>query len=122
MTESESALLRRTGEPTPTAQQIRTWIINGLSLKLGINPQEIPLDEPLINLGIDSLEFVGMVAELEKRLGCRFKDNPLIDYPTLNALSDYLADQLSRGRTEIDPTIKDDVPAAATSGISGDAV
>ena len=54
------------------------------------------------------MEFVGMVAELETRLGCRFKDNPLIDYPTLDSLAEYLADQLARGRTEIDPTIKDD--------------
>lgn len=108
MTDSQPLPVRRPGDPSPTAAQIRSWILNGLALKLGVNPHEIPLDEPLINLGIDSMEFVGMVAELEQRLGCRFKDNPLIDYPTLDALSEYLADQLARGRTEIDPTIKDD--------------
>jgi hypothetical protein len=58
---------------------------------------------------------VGLVADLERHSGLRFRDNPLIDYPTLNALSQYLADQLARGRTEIDPTIKDDEPRPVVS-------
>src|SRR5262245_13147877 len=108
MTDPDTAPVQPTTVSAPSAAQIRNWIINGLCLKLDMKPHEVPLDEPLINLGIDSLEFVAMAADLEKRLGCRFKDNPLIDYPTLNSLSEYLADQLARGRTEIDPTIKDD--------------
>lgn len=107
MTDSAPGATNPPDRHTSSAEEIRNWIVSGLSWKLGLKPHEIPLDEPLVNLGIDSMEFVGLVADLEQRLGCRFRDNPLIDYPTLNALSKYLADQLARGRTEIDPTVKD---------------
>jgi acyl carrier protein len=86
----------------PTAGEIREWIVSRLSEKLRVSPEEIRLDEPLIDQGLDSMEFVALVGELERWLGCRFKDNPLIDYPTLNTLSEFLADQLARGRTVID--------------------
>ena len=91
----------------PSAAAIRDWVIARLSSELGVDPAEIRLDEPLIDVGLYSMDFVGLVVDLETWLGCRFKDNPLIDYPTLNALSGFLADQLARGRTVIDPAIRD---------------
>jgi acyl carrier protein len=91
----------------PSANVIRDWIINRLSAELELPEADIPRDEPLINVGLDSMDFVGLVVDLENWLGCRFRDNPLIDYPTANALSEYLADQLARGRTEIDPSVRD---------------
>lgn len=108
MTEFEPTPVPNTDRSPPTGDEIRTWMVNGLSWKLGMEPHDIPLDQPLIHLGMDSMEFVGLVADLERQWGLRFMDNPLIDYPTLNALSTYLADQLARGRTEIDPSRKDD--------------
>ena len=87
-----------------SAPEIRDWIVTRLSTAMEIDPAEIRLDEPLVDLGIDSMQFVVLVGDLEQRLGVRFLDNPLIDYPTANALSEYLADQLARGKTEIDPT------------------
>ena len=72
-----------------------------------LNPGEIRPDEPLVDLGLDSMQFVVLVGDLEQWLGVRFLDNPLIDYPTANALSEYLANQLARGKREIDPTQRD---------------
>jgi acyl carrier protein len=93
--------------PTRSAAEIRRWIVERLSTLLNMDPAEIRTDEPLIDVGLDSMDFVGLVVDLENWLGCRFKDNPLIDYPTADALSEYLAGQLARGRTAIDPTVPD---------------
>lgn len=90
-----------------SAAEIRDWIVNRLSAAMEIDPGEIRLDEPLVDLGLDSMQFVVLVGDLEQWLGVRFLDNPLIDYPTANALSEYLAEQLARGKTEIDPTEPD---------------
>jgi acyl carrier protein len=81
--------------------------VERLSAELQLDKAEIRTDEPLIDVGLDSMDFVGLVVDLENWLGCRFKDNPLIDYPTADSLAEYLADQLARGRTAIDPTVND---------------
>ena len=94
--------------PSPrSAAEIRDWMIDRLSTAMEIDPGEIRLDEPLVDLGLDSMQFVVLVGDLEQWLCVRFLDNPLIDYPTANALSEYLAGQLARGKTEIDPTEPD---------------
>jgi hypothetical protein len=50
------------------------------------------------------MEFVALVGELEHWLGCRFRDNPLIDYPTIASLSEFLAAELAAGHSNILPT------------------
>jgi acyl carrier protein len=86
-----------------SADEIREWIVTHVGAELGVDSTEIRLDEPLINAGLDSMQFVALVGDLERWLGCRFRDNPLIDYPTANALADYLAEQTARGKFVIDP-------------------
>lgn len=95
--------------PGRSADEIREWIVRRVSAALEIDPREIRLDEPLVDVGLDSMQFVVLVGDLEQWLGCRFADNPLIDYPTANALSRYLADQLARGKRVIDPMERDEL-------------
>lgn len=87
-----------------TPAEIREWIVAHIADKLQIAPDQIRTDEPLIDVGLDSIEFVAVVGELERWLGVRFRDNPLIDYPTLDGLSAYLSEQLAKGKTVIDPS------------------
>ena len=87
-----------------SADEIRHWLLTKLSGLLGTPPAEIDVDQPLVGIGVDSMQFVVLVGELEQWLGCRFSDNPLIDYPTISTLSNYLADQLAQGKSVIDPT------------------
>lgn len=98
-----------------SAEEIRDWIIERLIGDLGLDAGEIDADKPVIGLGVDSMQFVVLVGELEQWLGVRFADNPLIDHPTINALSAYLARQLALGHTVIDPTLETegDVPTAS---------
>jgi acyl carrier protein len=86
------------------AAEIQDWLVARIAARLQVGPEEVSLEEPLIDIGLDSMEFVAMVGELEHWLGCRFRDNPLIDYPTIAALSEFLADELAAGRTNILPT------------------
>lgn len=98
-----------------TAEEIRNWITDRLVNDIGLAPEEIDGDKPVIGLGVDSMQFVVLVGELEQWLGVRFADNPLIDHPTINSLSAYLAGQLAKGRTVIDPTLdlESDAPSAS---------
>lgn len=86
-----------------TEDEIRQWIVEKLASRLGVPTERIILDESLVAHGVDSMQFVVLVGELEDWLGCRFVGNPLVNYPSVNALSEYLARQLREGRTRIDP-------------------
>lgn len=94
--------------PQPhSEEEIRRWLLDKLAAQLHLGPQEIDLDGPVVAHGMDSMQFVVVVGELEEWLGCRFLDNPLIDYPSVNALSRFLADQVRQGKTVINPAGED---------------
>lgn len=88
----------------PSAESIRDWLVERVAAQLRIDPTEVSLDEPLTGQGIDSMQFVVIVGELEDWLGCRFADNPLVKYPTIRSVADFLARQIAAGRTLIDST------------------
>ena len=89
-----------------SADDIRAWLIAKLAEAHRVEASEISTGEPLISMGLDSMQFVVLVGELEQWLGCRFSSNPLIDFPTIDLLSDFLADQLSQGKSLIDPAVR----------------
>jgi len=86
------------------ASEIQDWLVSRIAARLQVSPPEVDVEEPLIDVGLDSMEFVALVGELEHWLGCRFRDNPLIDYPTISGLSEFLAAELAAGHKDILPT------------------
>jgi len=88
----------------PLAEAIRDWLVERVSSQLKVDAAEVDLDEPLTSQGIDSMQFVVVIGELEDWLGCRFADNPLVKYPTIRELAEFLERQLAEGRTMIDST------------------
>ena len=94
--------------PQPRSEaEIRQWLLDKLAAQLHLDPKDIDLDGPVVAHGMDSMQFVVVVGELEEWLGCRFLDNPLIDYPSVNALSRFLASQVRQGKMVIDPVGED---------------
>lgn len=96
--------------PPPSADAIREWLTRHLAERLHVAAGEIDPRAPLAGMNLDSMQFVVLVGELEDHLGCRFQDNPLIDYPTIESLSAFLAEELARGRTVINPIPRQDCP------------
>lgn len=84
-----------------SSAEIAAWLTDQLATILDIDAGGINPNDPVTVLGIDSMQYIGMIGDLEDWLGCRFEDNPLIDYPTVNGLAEFVADQLQRGRTVI---------------------
>lgn len=72
--------------------EIQEWLICRLSEELRIGRDKIKVDQPILSLGIDSVQVVSVVAQLEDWGGFRFSGNPLEDYSTIEALSHYVAD------------------------------
>src|SRR5262249_51459730 len=83
---------------TRSAQEIQDWIIGRVSTLTGIAPEEIDAREPLLHYGLDSVALVALTTDLEKWLGYSFREKPLEDHPTIEALARYLADQTAGNR------------------------
>jgi acyl carrier protein len=78
---------------TRSAQEIREWIIQRLSRLTELDPAELDVQEPILRYGLDSVNLVVLAADLEEWLGFRFRENPLNDHRTIEALAQYLAEQ-----------------------------
>jgi myxalamid-type polyketide synthase MxaB len=67
---------------------IRAEIAKVLGLS---SPEQIELRQRLFDLGIDSLMAVELKSRLESSLDCSLRSTLIFDYPTVEALIDYLA-------------------------------
>ena len=81
-----------TPQAARSAAEVQQWMISQLAEELKINREKIKVDQPILSLGIDSMQIVVVVAKLEDWLGFRFPSNPLEDYSTIEELSQYVAD------------------------------
>ncbi|MCM1984976.1 type I polyketide synthase [Lyngbya confervoides] len=82
--------------------QIRTEVAE----VLGFNtPEEVPLDETLSDLGVDSLMAVELSNQLEENIGESIPASFLFEHPTLYELIDYLIEQVPE--LEFDPQNND---------------
>ena len=75
---------------------LQDWIIARISRLTGLPPEEIDAQEPVTRYGLDSIAVVVIATDLEKWLGYRFQENPVDAYPTIAALSRFLAEQVAK--------------------------
>jgi acyl carrier protein len=84
------------GPPTArSAEEIRDWIVVRLARLLEGQPHEIDPTERLDRYGLDSVQLILFVTDLEQWSGQTFTENPLNEHPSIERLSQYLA---GRGR------------------------
>jgi acyl carrier protein len=81
---------------TPTADDIRDWIVARVSALTEAPPEEIDVRAPLARHGLDSVTAIALAADLEKWLGYRFRENPLEAHPTIEALALFLATEIAK--------------------------
>lgn len=75
-----------------TAESIQAWIVSQLAVQLGVAPEEIDVQQPLDTYGLDSAQAMLLASKAEKLLG--FKLSPLLlwHYPTIESLSQRIAE------------------------------
>jgi acyl carrier protein len=83
---------------THSADEIRDWLRTRVSSLTGIPPTEINENEPLLRLGLDSVGVVTLAADLENWVGYRFKENPLEQHPSIQALAFFLEAEAAKGQ------------------------
>lgn len=89
--------------PPASAADIRLHLLTAVARELELNLDEVRSDQPLLSYGIDSMQLIGLIGELEEKLNCRILANPLPQFPTVDKLANWIAAELAAGRTRLHP-------------------
>ena len=76
-----------------TVTEIQAWLISYLSQLLEIEPDEVDVTIPFKRYGLDSSAAVIMTGSLEDWLGRELSPTLPYDYPTIQAIAGYLAEE-----------------------------
>jgi acyl carrier protein len=85
--------------PDPTvkvaysAEEIQDWLVAQISEQLGFDPDDIDLRSPISEFGLESLQAMIVVSRAEKMLGVKIPPTLVWNYPTIELLSQRLAEE-----------------------------
>ena len=84
-------------------QDLAGWLRERVARGRKVAPDDIDLDEPLTTYGLDSVDAVAIVADLEAWLGLELDAGLAWDFPTIRSLARHLAEELRHGGTGAGP-------------------
>ena len=73
---------------------ITEWLVEWIARELGLPPAEIETDKSLLNYSLSSVTAMMLVGDLEEWLGLTLPPTLVWDYPSIDAIADYLIEQL----------------------------
>ena len=81
--------ISQTTEPI-TEASVQEWLITHIAAVAQINPQDVDLDRPFAEFGMDSMQLFQLSGDLQKFLGQEVSEIVAWDYPTIAQLSQHL--------------------------------
>ena len=85
-----------------TEEAIREWLMDQLSKTLKTARDRLDTDAPFARYGLNSLDAVTLVMDLEEQLGIELPPTLLWDYPTINKCAAHLAAMRSEAAVQLD--------------------
>jgi acyl carrier protein len=78
---------------TSAIETLQAWLVNNIAEQCDLDPQEVDIRKPLTNYGLDSIIAFTVVGDLEDLLDIELPATLLWDYPTIEAIAEYVAQQ-----------------------------
>lgn len=69
-----------------TENEIQSWLLEQIALKTSIPQHKISLEQPLIELGIDSIGYFELLADFEQTFHCQVDPNIIETYPSIHLI------------------------------------
>ncbi|MDZ7342129.1 MAG: AMP-binding protein, partial [candidate division KSB1 bacterium] len=94
---------------------IESWLVAKIAENLELDPGEIDIHEPFVSFGLDSAQAVGLAGDLEEWLGRKLSPTLVWDYPTIESLATFLAEEKAETTVTAEkstPKISDSEPIA----------
>ncbi|MFJ8579618.1 SDR family NAD(P)-dependent oxidoreductase [Micromonospora sp. NPDC093277] len=76
---------------TPGRAEVEQRLIETLATRLKVSPRTVDPTRPIATYGLQSVELVGLVGELEGWLGRELSSTLIWEYPTIDALAGFLS-------------------------------
>jgi acyl carrier protein len=88
-------------QKTPSAEDIQAWLVSQVAQQLAIAPEEIDINIPFEDYGLNSAQAMSITTQGEQLLG--FQPAPVLlwHYPTINSLSQRLAEEFATSDSEM---------------------
>ena len=90
MNSQNSSLNEPTTNVSSSVAEVQSWIINRMAEELRVGRDLIKADQQIMSLGIDSVQLVTILTQLEDWAGVRFDGNPLEEYSTIDELAAHV--------------------------------
>ncbi|WP_228060618.1 MULTISPECIES: acyl carrier protein [unclassified Coleofasciculus] len=97
---------------TASVEAIQTWLVNQLAEQLSLDTKTIDVREPLTRYGLDSIDAVTMVGDMEDWLELELPSTLFWDYPTIEKSAQYLVEEfdVSAALNKTEPVVAADTP------------
>ena len=91
-TQSSSSTIEETKITRNPTEALQDWLVAQLSTQLSLEASTIKVSEPLTRYGLDSIDAVTLVGDLEEWLDLELPDTLFWDHPSIAQASAYLVE------------------------------
>jgi acyl carrier protein len=84
-----------------TVESVQDWLVAQVAEQLGLNPEDINIQAPLDTYGLESMQVMIITSKAEKKLGIKIPLMMLLHYPTIEALSHRVTEDLDQSDVEV---------------------
>jgi acyl carrier protein len=85
----------------PTRESIGEWLIRWIARELAMPPEDVETSKSLLNYSLSSVTAMMLVGDLEEWLKLTLPPTLVWDYPSIDAIADYLTEQVGSSTTEV---------------------
>jgi acyl carrier protein len=78
-----------------SVESLKSWLCGWLGEELESDPTKLDPGQTFLSYGLDSVQAMSMVGDLESKLRMRLAPTLAWDYPTIDALAEHLAGRFS---------------------------
>jgi acyl carrier protein len=82
------------------AEDIQILLIRELASQVGTEPEELDITEPFESYGLNSAQALVVAGRVESHLGIKLSPILLMYYPTVESLSQRLAEEVNTSQSE----------------------
>jgi acyl carrier protein len=79
----------------PSVTSLTSWLIDWITRELAMDRREVHPGQTFLSYGMDSVQAMSMVGDLEATFSRRLPPTLAWDYPTIDALAEHLSDRLA---------------------------
>jgi len=94
--ESASTRFTEAAKETPSVSAIQEWLISEIGQLLSIDAGDLSVAEPFADYGLSSMTGVVLSGNIEEWLDIKLDPGVAWDYPTIESLGAYLAEEVQR--------------------------